>query len=74
MQDLTPLHDTHAVRSGKNGRLRKADEQTMLHDPGNGRKRLRQRLGIANAAERGVDNPVAAIRDERMAVFALPQL
>ena len=29
---------------------------------------LRQRLGIRNKTKRGIDDPVAAIRDESMAV------
>src|ERR1019366_117768 len=67
-----PFDDRDAVRSGQNGRLRETDKQTMFHDPGNARKRVRHRFRIANPAKRGVDYPVSAIRDESMAVLALP--
>jgi hypothetical protein len=54
--------------------LRKTNEQPVLHDPGNTGKHLRHGGGIVNAPQRGVDDPVPAIRDKSMAVPALPQL
>ena len=41
--------------------------------PGNAGKRMRQRVRIGDAAERGIEDPVPAIRDESMAVAASPQ-
>src|SRR5450755_350017 len=68
------LDDLDAVRATNNGHLRKIDEKPMLHHPRDPRKRMRHRFRLVNPAECGVDDPVAAIRDESMAVLALPQI
>ena len=68
-----PLDDLDTIGPGDDGQPGKADEQTVFHNPRDARKRMRQSLGVVNPAQRGVDDPVAAIRDESMAVFALAQ-
>src|SRR5665811_1166042 len=72
LEKSRPLDDRDTVRSGENGRLRETDKKTMFHDPGNARKRIRHRFRIVDPAKRSVDDPVSAIRDESMAVLALP--
>src|SRR5208283_2018724 len=71
LEKSRPLDDRDAVRSGQNSGLRETDKQTMLHDPRNARKRVCHRFRVVNPPKNGVDDPVTAIRDESMAIFAL---
>src|SRR5665213_3820163 len=68
-----PLDDASAVRARKYDGLRHPDKETVLDDPRYTRQPLGQAPGIGDAVERGVQYPVAAIRDESVAVPALAQ-
>src|SRR5581483_4429049 len=48
------LDDTDPVRSTEHHRLRKPDEQTVLNDASNGRKRLGKPPRIGNSLKRGI--------------------
>src|SRR4029078_9699905 len=61
----------HASRPANNGRVRKPMKEAVSHDPGYRRKRMRQGSGVVNPAKLGIDNPVAAVSDKRMAVLRL---
>src|SRR6476660_321573 len=59
----------HASRPANNGRVCKANKEAVLHDPGYRRKRMRKSGRIVNPAKLGIDNPVAAVSDKRMAAL-----
>src|SRR5690242_10782719 len=69
----SPLDNFHAVWPANNGYRCEADKQTVLHYPRNITKRMRQSGRIVNPPKRGIQDPVAAIRDKSMAIFAAPQ-
>src|SRR6185437_4292223 len=64
---------TNTVWTGNDSHFREPYEKSVLHDPWDSRQPLRQCLRRVNAPKRYVDDPVAAIRDERMAILAAPQ-
>src|SRR6476660_5676980 len=61
----------YASRPANNGRVCKANKEAVLHDPGYRRKRMRQSSRVVNPAKFCIDNPVAAVRDKRLAAFGL---
>jgi hypothetical protein len=71
LQKSRPLNERHTVRPRQNSGLGHTDKQTMLHDSRDTRKRMRYRGRVVNPAERRIDDPVAAIRDESIAGLAL---
>ena len=68
-----PLNDASAGRTGEYDGLGEPDKETVLDDAGNVRQPVRQRLGIGDPLQRGIQYPVPAVRDENVAILALPQ-
>jgi hypothetical protein len=68
-----PLDDAHAVRPGDDGRLRKADEKSVLDHARDRGKPVRQQARLGDALEHGVEDEVAAIRDQSMAILGPSQ-
>src|SRR5271156_421265 len=64
-----PLDEPHPVRTGNDSSPSEADEQAVFHDSRDHSKPCRKSLRVWNALQLGVQNPVAAIRDESMAVW-----
>src|SRR5512141_2456548 len=68
------FNDLDALRSANDRHRGQSDKQTVLHNPRDSGKRMRHCGRIVNPPKRRVDDPVAAIRDESMAVLAAPQI
>ena len=60
-------------RPRKNSGFRKSDEKSVFDHAGNRREPDAKRSRIGNALQRSVQDEVAPIRDERMAILAAPQ-
>src|SRR5690242_719656 len=68
-----PLNNTGAGRTSQYHGLRHSDKQTVLDNTGHSRQPGGQRFGIGDAPQRGIQYPVTAVRDESVAVLALPK-
>ena len=68
-----PLDDLDTITPGDDRQPGHADEQTVFHNPRDVRKRMGQSLWVVNTAQRRIDDPVAAIRDKSVTVFAPTQ-
>src|ERR1700738_1083337 len=68
---LPPFNNANSLRARQNTRAGKTNEQPMLDNPRYGGQQSRQPRGIGYASEMGIDNPVAAIGDKNVTVFAL---
>src|SRR6266567_5699803 len=70
---LAPLHYANSLRAGQDGRVGKANKQTVFDNAGNQAEQARQARCITDAPEMGIDNPVAAIGDKNVAIFGLAE-
>src|SRR5258708_21739380 len=66
--------DTNAGRVRQKGGWREPDEQAVLDHAGNAGEPIGERRRIGDPPQRGIENPMTAIGDEREAVLALAQL
>src|SRR5262245_46855319 len=65
---ILAIEHNHPVRPGDDGRVGDADEEAALHHARDQLQSLVQRLRLGDAAERAVEDEVAAVGDERLAV------
>src|SRR5262245_10479799 len=68
-----PLDDAHAVRPCDDSGSRDVNEQAVLDHPGNGGKMPGKQYRLDNPLEREIENPVAGVGDERVALLRAPQ-
>src|SRR5215471_19823206 len=69
----SPRDDTHAIWTRDDGSARHRNEQSVLDDSRYSCKAGGKRLRIIDPLKRCIEDQVATIRDERMAVFPAPQ-
>src|SRR5262249_19496141 len=70
---LRPFDNANPLRARQDCRARQRDEQTVLHDTRYRAKQARQTRRVLYSCQMGIDNPVAAISDEKVAPLALSQ-
>src|SRR6266480_1929504 len=68
---LQPFNNAYSVGACQHRRARKTDEQPVLDNARDQGQQARQTRSIGYASQMGIDNPVAAIGDKNVAVFAL---
>src|SRR6202012_1278181 len=68
---LTPFNNPNSLRARQHRRAGKTDEQSVFDDTWNGAQQSRQILRPGYAAKMGVDNPVATVSDENVAILPL---
>jgi phosphoglycolate phosphatase len=69
-----PFDHIDALGAGDDRGASQTDEQPVLHHPRDRRQFRGENVRPRNALKRGIEDEVAAVRDERMAVRAAPQL
>src|SRR5205085_4406369 len=68
-----PFDHAHTFRAGDHSCVRNPDEQAVLHHTGDRVEAIGEHVGMRNPLECCVKNPVPAIRDENVAIFAAPE-
>src|SRR3974390_2600672 len=68
-----PLDAPDPVGPADHGRAGQSDKQSVLHHPRYSDQSPRNLARVLDAAQRGIDDEVSAVRDESMAVLALAQ-
>src|SRR5262245_35593760 len=69
----TPLDDPYAARTSHHGGMCEPDEQAMLDHAHDAVEPIREQSRIGDPLERGIQNPVPAVRDESVAIPTPPQ-
>src|SRR3989440_2966917 len=68
-----PLDDAPAFRSGDHGRMGEPDEKPVFNHPRNSRQPFAERARIGNPLQGGIEDEMAAVRDESMAGLVAAQ-
>src|SRR5947208_3448082 len=68
-----PLDDAPTFRSGDHGRMREPDEKPVFNHPRNSRQPFAERARIGNPLQGGIEDEMAAVRDESMAGLVAAQ-
>src|SRR5262249_38094623 len=70
---LSPFNHADSLAARQNGRAGQADEQSMLHPAEDRTQGDREPCGILDPSKMGIEDPVATIGDENVAVLGLAE-